>query len=69
MEKGMMNRYYLRLEWMIRRAYAQLCAEKDPGKITVTELAQRADIHRSTFYRHYPDLDALSRAMQEENMV
>lgn len=31
----------------------------DAGKITVRELADRARIHRQTFYLHYPSLDAL----------
>lgn len=60
MENERMSFRWLRTERMIRRAYSQLCEEKDPGRITVTELAARANIGRSTFYQHYPSLDALA---------
>ena len=35
-------------------------------KITVKELCQRADIHKSTFYSHYEDLYALSDALETQ---
>ena len=39
---------------LIRDTFAELLYEKkNINKITVTELVQRADINRSTFYSHY----------------
>lgn len=37
-------------------ALAELLAEKDIHQITVQELADRADVHRATFYAHYQDV-------------
>lgn len=36
-----------------------LIGEKDYPQITVTEIAERADVARATFYLHYDDKDAL----------
>ena len=42
---------------LIRDTFAELLYEKkNINKITVTELVQRADINRSTFYSHYDDV-------------
>ena len=41
---------------LIRDTFAELLYEKkNINKITVTELVQRADINRSTFYSHYDE--------------
>ena len=42
----------------IRRTFFELLEEKDFDKISVREICQRADINRSTFYRHYDDINA-----------
>lgn len=41
---------------LIREAFDALLLEKELGKITVTDIVNRADINRSTFYAHYPDV-------------
>lgn len=41
----------------IREAYISLLMEKKSLKMTVTELARRADIDRKTFYLHYDTTD------------
>lgn len=47
-------------ERIIRTVYELMTMEHRPiGKITVREICERADIHRSTFYAHYPDVYAL----------
>lgn len=51
---------------MIRQAFEALLKEKGFHKITVTDLAARADLNRSTFYAHYPDIYGIVDEMQEE---
>lgn len=43
----------------IRSAFTDLLAETDPENITVAALCERAVVHRSTFYRHYPTVTDL----------
>ena len=43
----------IRSRRMIREAYTVLLKEKDLSKITVTDIVNRADINRATFYAHY----------------
>ena len=43
----------------ILNTFKEMICEMDANKITVRELAERARIHRQTFYLHYPSLDAL----------
>lgn len=51
----------------IRRAFTELVAEKRSiDKITVTELAERADITKTTFYYHYDDIYAVVEEMENE---
>lgn len=44
---------------MIRTAFLDLLNEKNFEKITATDIINRADINRSTFYAHYPDARGL----------
>ncbi len=50
----------------IYQAFEELICEKEYPKITVKELAQRAQINKKTFYRYYPTLDDLLREMQAQ---
>lgn len=51
----------------IRRAFTELMAEKkDIEKISVTELAARADISKTTFYYHYEDIYAVAEEFENE---
>ena len=44
-------------EKIIRTLYQMMTQERRPiGKITVQEICERAEIHRSTFYAHYQDI-------------
>ena len=47
------------LEKVIRRAFQELLLEKEYRKITIKEIAERADINRGTFYKYYKDTAAL----------
>lgn len=48
----------------IYEAFEQLICEKPYTKITVTELARRAQINKKTFYRYYETLDDLLAELQ-----
>ena len=53
----------IRSRRFIRQAFFELLREKTFEKITVTDIVNRADINRSTFYAHYADV----RGLMEEN--
>ena len=44
----------------IQKAFIALLREKPIEKITVKEIAERAEINKTTFYSHYETLDALT---------
>lgn len=51
----------------IRKAFVELLAEKKTlNKISVIELAERADITKTTFYYHYDDIFAVADEMANE---
>lgn len=53
-------------EKIIRTVYTMMAREHRPiGKITVREICERADIHRSTFYAHYQDVYDLVEKVEE----
>ncbi len=49
---------------LIKQAFAELLNEKDMAKITVTDIVERANISRGTFYAHYLDVYDLYAAIQ-----
>lgn len=51
---------------LIRQAFLELLKEKPLEKITVTDIVKRADINRSTFYAHYPDVIGVLEAIETE---
>ncbi|MGN1077696.1 MAG: TetR/AcrR family transcriptional regulator [Candidatus Gallimonas sp.] len=52
---------------MIRSAFAELLEERgEIEDITVSELAERADISKSTFYYHYEDIYAVAEEFENE---
>ena len=56
----------IRSRRMIREAYTQLLKEKELSKITVTDIVNRADINRATFYAHYPDVRGVTEEIENE---
>jgi AcrR family transcriptional regulator len=52
----------------ITAAFNELLNEKSLDKISVTELAQRAEINKGTFYLHYTDIYALYQEALQEHM-
>ena len=51
---------------MIRQAFLELLKEKPLERITVTDIVQRADVNRSTFYAHYPDVVGVVEEISNE---
>lgn len=43
----------------IRSVFQDMICKMPANKITITELTERAKIHRKTFYRHYTSIEAL----------
>ena len=52
---------------LIRKTFAEMLSEKkEMSKISVSELAKRADINRGTFYSHYDDIYAVAEDYENE---
>ena len=51
---------------LIRQAFFELLKEKNFEKITVTDIVKKADVNRSTFYAHYPDVMGVVEEIQQE---
>ena len=62
------NRSSRRSRRLIRQAFEALIQEREFSKITVTDIVERADLNRSTFYAHYPDIFGIVEEMQDEIM-
>jgi AcrR family transcriptional regulator len=56
------DRRSLRTRQALHQALMQLIRERDYDEITVGDIAERANVGRSTFYAHYTDKDDLLRA-------
>lgn len=50
------NQRFLQTEKQLHRILLELLKEKEPGKITVSEVCALAGINRKTFYNHYLDI-------------
>lgn len=57
------DRRTLYTRMVIKDALLALLAEKDYVHITVTDICREADIHRSTFYLHYPNIPEVLDAL------
>lgn len=62
----MENRKVKLTKRLIKESMIELLKEKSIDKITVKELAERADINRSTFYTHYCDVYAVMEEMAND---
>ena len=50
----------------IKRAFMELVEEREINKISVSDLAAKAYVNRSTFYLHYPDVTAVAAEIEKE---
>ena len=66
MQKRKEYRNKIRSRQLIRQAFEELLKEKEYDKITATDVINRADINRSTFYAHYPDIKGIMEEITEE---
>lgn len=53
-------------ETMIKNAFMELLKTKQISKITIQELCATAGVNRSTFYRYYVDIFALSGQIEDD---
>ena len=60
------DRRYLRSRKMIYEALAGLIEERGVDGFTVSDLTERADLNRSTFYSHFKDKDDVIRCYEDE---
>ncbi|TVX99908.1 TetR/AcrR family transcriptional regulator [Cohnella terricola] len=61
-----MDRRQARTKHLLHQALMELIEEKGIERITVTDIANRADVNRGTFYLHYRDVpDMLDKIMNE----
>lgn len=60
------DRRYLRSRKMIYAALAELLEERGVDGFTVSDLTERADLNRSTFYSHFKDKDDVIRCYEDE---
>src|SRR5215469_6675860 len=56
------DRRVRRTQATLQRALIDLVGERDLSQITVADVADRADVSRSTFYDHYRDVHELAEA-------
>lgn len=52
----------------IQKAFIELLREKPYEKITVREVAERAEINKTTFYAHYETLNALTAELEQQTI-
>lgn len=64
-----MNSFDARVRYtrmIIEQSFLELLQEKPVSKITVTELCEKAQINRATFYKHYLDVTDLLDKIEED---
>lgn len=56
----------VRSKKLIRSALLELLQTKPLDKITVTNIVERAELNRGTFYTHYADINMLIQSIEDE---
>lgn len=65
-EEKKLDRRIEKTEMSIRTAIMQLIIDKDYSRITIKELADKANINRKTFYMHYNSIQEVVEEIQNE---
>ncbi|WP_265457260.1 TetR/AcrR family transcriptional regulator [Enterococcus sp. HY326] len=60
------NRRTLYTKKVIREAFLELLSQQELSKITVTEITEKAEINRGTFYKYFQDPLDLFQTIEEE---
>lgn len=60
------DRRQIRTNQLLRQTLFELMGEKNISAITVTDIANRANINRGTFYLHYRDVPDMLDKIKEE---
>ena len=68
MEEKNSDRRTARTRKAIIDAFIALLTEKELNKVTVQEIADRADINRATFYKHYLDVYDLYEKIEQKSL-
>lgn len=63
-----MDRRIQKTKNAIKTAYMALLIEKKTSKITIAEIARKANIDRKTFYLHYESTESIIKEITEEKM-
>ena len=63
------NRRTLKTRRALCEALAELLAEKELHKVTVQEIADKADVNRVTFYKHYLDVYDLYEKIEKRTLA
>lgn len=64
--KNTTDRRVLKTKKAIRNAFAELILEKNISDITVTDVANKADVNRKTFYNYYGCMEDLIKEIEDE---
>ena len=64
-----MDRRTVRTHKLIRKAYFDLIREKHSIKVSISEIARRADIDRKTFYLHFSSVEEVLNEYIEERFA
>ena len=60
------DRRVIKTKKAIRNAFARLLSEKELGDITVSDIAEYADINRKTFYNYYAGVHEVVYEIEDE---
>lgn len=63
-----MDRRIIKTKDAIKTAYIELLKENNTSKITITKIAQKANIDRKTFYLHYDSTDDIMSEIIEDDL-
>lgn len=63
-----MDRRIKKTKEAIKSAYKEFLTETNAPKITITELAKRANIDRKTFYLHYESIESIMQEIMQESL-
>ncbi len=66
LETGKEDRRVKYTKMVLKQSLLELMQSKEIGKITVTEICERADINRNTFYKYYYGPENLLYMIEEE---